>query len=404
MQKFRSLLILSCTSILLTSCGLFANPSSNELEEEIVDNTENEEIEEPTSDPEPPVVDNKKVVSLYAVGDNLIHSPIFNYAQQDDGTYDFKPIYQHIAEDIKNADLAFINQESPIAGDDLGFSGYPSFNTPSDMIPNLVDLGFDLVVGSNNHTLDKGTRGVYNTVEYWQEYEDDILFTGIFNSLQHRDAIPIIERNDITFSVLTYTYGTNGIIPEEPYFVNYFDPELITEDVARAQEMSDFIIVSAHWGDEHAFAPNQMQEEYAQLFADLGVDLVIGTHSHTIQPIEWVTGENGNETLVIYSLGNLIAASVSDINLLGGSVSLDIVKDEEDLYIENITFEPLVIHYTMNTPGDINSRSNFEVYKLDEYSDDLAAQHALNGYQDNVISIENYQNIVNEVINAEHLK
>src|SRR5699024_11834018 len=117
-----------------------------------------------------------------------------------------------------------------------------------------------------------------------------LVFTAVINDQADRHNILIIEVNGLNFSVLTYTYGTNWINPEFPYLLNYFDPELITNDVQRAQEMSDFVIVAAYMGDEHSFTANQMQLEYAQLFADLGVDLVVGGHSHTIQPIESITG------------------------------------------------------------------------------------------------------------------
>lgn len=394
-------LILSSFLLLLTGCSFSSSDSeglNNELDkasEEPVENFENtrEDIEE----------DSRNIVSFYAVGDNLIHEQIIDYAKQEDGHFDFKPIYRNLSEDIKHADLAFINQESIIGGDELGFSGYPSFNTPSDMAEDLVELGFDIVSGSNNHSLDKGTTGIKNTLAYWDQYKDEVLFTGVFNDQEHRDNIPIIEANGLNFSVLTYTYGTNGINPEFPYLLNYFDPELITNDVQRAQEMSDFVIVAAHMGDEHSFTANQMQLEYAQLFADLGVDLVVGGHSHTIQPIEWITGENGNEMLMVYSLGNFVAATTSDINLLGGSLSLDFVEDDGEYSIENVLFEPHVIHY--ETPdGDIDSRTNFELFKLDEYPNELAKQHALNNYEDNIIRVENYQRIVNEVIDSDFLE
>ena len=334
----------------------------------------------------------------------MIHSQIFNYAQTEDGIYDFKPIYMNFADDLQNADLAFINQESIIGGDDLGFSGYPTFNTPSDMAENLVDLGFDIVVGSNNHSLDKQTAGVQNTLSYWAEFEDEILFTGVFDSQEHRDEIPIVEVNGLTFSVLTYTYGTNGVIPEAPYQINYFDPELITNDVTCAQEMSNFVVVAAHMGDEHSLSANQMQLDYAQLFADLGVDLMMGSHSHTIQPIEWVTGENGNETLVVYSLGNFLASTPSDINLLGGSLHLNFVEENDEHFIDDVRFEPHLIHYEEEVEGDISSRTNFKIFKLNEYPDELAEKHALNNFEDNIISVENYQTIVEDVINVKFLE
>lgn len=406
--KKRFLIMLSLFSIFITSCSIFPDSQNNDPEapDEETGNID-DSVKEPQTDsddlPEESEEDEQTVVSFYGVGDNLIHEQIFDYAQVDD-TFDFKPIYKNIEDQISTADLSFINQESIIGGDELGFSGYPAFNTPSAMTKDLVDLGFDIVGGSNNHTLDKGTQGVLNTINYWADYADDILFTGAFDSQEHRDTIPIVEVNGLKFSVLTYTYGTNGLVPEHSYLVNYFDPDLITDDVKRAQELSDFVIVSAHWGDEHVFSPNQMQFDYAQLFADLEVDLVVGTHSHTIQPLEWVTGKHGNETLVIYSLGNLVASTTSDFNLLGGSVSLNFVADEEEFSIEEVVFEPHVIHYELGTPGEISSRTNFEIYPLADYTDELAAQHALVDFEDNIISVENYMEIVDDVIDEDFLE
>lgn len=346
----------------------------------------------------------EKRISFVGVGDNLIHSGIFEDAQMEDGTYDFKPIYQHVAADIKEADIAFINQETILGGDDWGFSGYPAFNTPSAMAGDLADLGFDLVNGASNHSLDIGTRGVLNSVETFSDYEE-MIYTGVFNSQEQRDTIPTFVRDGITFSLLAYTYGTNGVMPEYPYLVNYFDEETITRDIQRAKEISDVVLVSAHWGDEHALAPNQFQQTYAQLFADLEVDMVIGTHPHTIQPIEWITGENGNETLVVYSLGNFMAATKSDINLLGGMVSLEFVEAEPgEISVENVTWDPLVIHYENAIPNDISTRSQFAVYKLNDYTAELANKHGLNGIDGNSISVEEYQQLTEEVIDEVYLE
>lgn len=407
MKKIKPFFTGIIISTILFGCSTADDTNDNITEENLESDTQ-EEVVEPEEDTdlseEVDEVDLKETVTFFGIGDNLIHDPIIWEAEVGEDAFDFSPIYKKLETDIQNADLAYINQETIIGGDEFGYSGYPTFNTPSDMIPSLIDAGFNMATGSNNHTLDMGTRGVYNSVNYWNEYKDDIFFTGMFESQEHRDTIPILEKNGMTFSVLSYTYGTNGIFPEEPYFVNYFDADLITDDVERAKEVSDFVIVAAHWGDEHAYFPNQMQLDYAQLFADLGVDVVLGTHSHTIQPVEWLTGEDGNETLIIYSLGNAVASSVSDVNMLGGSISFDFVNEGDDYYVENVYFDPLVIHYQLEYNGDARRWYGYEIYKLDDYTDDLANSHGLQGYLENVIRIETFQNTVNEVIDEEFLR
>lgn len=385
----------------ITGCSTVIEAPTLETDEGVdVVPDESEIVEEDHVEVEPEPEPEQRV-SFFSLGDNLIHSFVYRYAHVGNGVYDFTPIYKNLATDIQEADIAYINQETVLGGDHKGFSGYPNFNTPSGMSNSLAELGFDIVNGNNNHALDMGTDGLLNSLAYWAEFGDDVLFTGTFESQEHRDTIPVLERDGVKISFLTYTYGTNSHVREASYQINYFDPELITEDVKRAQELSDFVVLAAHWGDEYSMVPNQMQLDYAQLFADLEVDVVLGSHPHTIQPIEWVTGKTGHETLVIYSLGDVVSSAVKDITLLGGSVSFDLVKVGKDKSIENVHFEPNVNHYEASTPGNINTRTNFEVIKLKDYTHELEQRHALNGHEGNVVTYDYFIGIVNEVISEE---
>ena len=391
-------------SVFLFACSSNGSSDSNETISEEV-NSESASLieEEQSSAVEEMEKDEDTRVSFVGVGDNLIHDSVLYTALEDDGSYDFTPIYDNIAESVDEADLAFLNQETIFAGPDYPYTGYPAFNTPDEMGQNMYDLGFDLVNGATNHTLDYDYPGAIHAVNVWNQF-DDLLFTGTFLDEESRNTVPTIERKGITFSFLAYTYGTNGIEPDTDWRVAYFDEEKIREDVARAKEVSDVVIVSAHWGDENTPVLNEFQEYYAQLFADLEVDVVVGTHPHIIQSIEWVTGENGNETLVIYSLGNLIAHSLEDFNTLGGMISFDFVDRDEGITIENVLFEPTVSHYTAKLEDIENSRREFKIYMLDEYTNDIAALHGLNGYNGIEITQENYQEMVNEIIPAEFLQ
>lgn len=346
----------------------------------------------------------EKVISFIGVGDNLIHDSIFRDAELADGTYDFKFIYENVAEDIEEADIAFLNQETISAGDDYPYSGYPAFNTPPEIAQDMNDLGFDFVNGATNHALDYDYPGALNSLAVWNAQEN-VVYAGIYESQADRDEIRTIEREGVTFSFLTYTYGTNGIQPDTSYRVAYFDEEQIRQDVANAKNVSDVVIVSAHWGDENTQEVNEMQRTYAQLFADLEVDVVIGTHPHILQPIEWVTGANQNQTLVVYSLGNFIAHSLTDYNTLGGMVTFDfIVADDDKVTVENVQFEPTVSHYAAD-PGNVeNTRRDFKIYKLEDYSEGLASEHGLNGYEGLEITPDNYLSIAKNVIPAEMLE
>lgn len=384
-------------ALLLSGCGNEKVEEPMETSSEIISTSESSgNLEEQRNE--------EKRVSFLGVGDNLIHNVIFEEAQLEDGSFDFKPMFENVSDDIEKVDLAFINQETLIGGDEFGFSGYPTFNTPSNMAGNLNELGFDLVNGASNHSLDKGKQGIINTLEIWDKQED-MVFTGVFDSQKERDTIPVIERDGVTFSFLAYTYGTNGIEPDVSYRLNYFDEDLITQDIERAKEVSDFVIVSAHWGDEHMLEPNDFQKDYAQLIADLEVDAVIGTHPHVIQPVEWVEGKNGNQTLVVYSLGNFLSAmsTGTENNMLGGMISFDFVMTEEEKAIENVKWDATVMQYTGIKNENTDSRNHFRIYQLDEYTEELASQHALNSSQGNQLSKESLQQTTENVIDAEFL-
>lgn len=345
------------------------------------------------------------VVSFKGVGDNLIHDTIYLDALQEDGTYDFTGMYKSVKKDMKDADIAFINQETMLGGVELGLSGYPTFNSPTEIAKNLKSTGFNLVNLATNHSMDKYQRGINNTLDAFRNAKG-MVFDGIYDSQEAFDTIPTFEVNGITFSFLAYTYGTNGIPAENSYSVSYFDEARISQDVKEAKEISDVVIVSAHWGDENSFTPNAFQKSYAQLFADLGVDVVIGTHPHVIQPIEWVEGVEGNKTLVVYSLGNFIGGMLTTNNAINGMIEFDFVQDHEtkEISVENVNWVPMIIHFEGNQNNILAERWNYKSYKVSEYSDDLASKHVLNGYGGNVVSIDYIMNVQKQVISEEFLE
>lgn len=325
--------------------------------------------------------EDKNKVSFLAVGDNIGHERVYTYAdknagEEGDGKYDFKPSYKYMVDTIKKADLSYVNQESIIGGDSLGISGYPAFNSPEQLAGDLVETGFDMINGASNHSLDKGWAGVQNAAALWRNYKN-VIYAGTYDSQEDADTIRVIERNGIKFSLLSYTYGTNGYEAPNDFAVPLFDENKIKEDVKRAKEVSDVVIVSAHWGVEGEAQVSAMQKSYAQLFADLGVDLVIGTHPHVIQPMEWVEGTKGNKTLVAYSLGNFLSTMETVDTQLEGMLSLDFVKKDNKISIENVVWTPLVNHF-----GD----GSFCVMPLKEYTKELNSVHYVLAQQPDAIT------------------
>lgn len=341
------------------------------------------------------------VVSFMGVGDNLIHDTVYKDALQEDGTYDFTDMYANFSEDLKNTDIKFINQETVLGGVDLGLSGYPTFNSPTEIAKNLESVGFNLVNLASNHCLDRMEQGIANELAAFDE--TNIVHDGVYNTQEEFDTIPTFTKNGITFSFLAYTYGTNGIQPTYTYNVSYFDDAQIQSDVQRAKEISDVVIVSAHWGDENTFEPNDFQKHYAQLFADCGVDVVIGTHPHTIQPVEWIEGSEGNKMLCVYSLGNFIGGMLTTDNAIGGEIKFDFIKKGKNISIENVEWIPTIIHFEGDQANIMEERSNYQAYKVSQYTDKLAKKHVLNNYEGNVVSLEYIDSKTREVISAEFL-
>ncbi|QKS43805.1 CapA family protein [Paenibacillus cellulosilyticus] len=269
-------------------------------------------------------------VTLAAIGDVLIHRPIYREAEQKDGTYDFSSVFQLVKNTMLQPDLLIANQESMIGGKEIGLSTYPSFNSPHEVGDTLKDVGVDFVTVANNHTLDRGEKAIQSALKYWDKI--GMPYTGAFKSKADQAKIRTITRNDITSSVLAYTYGTNGIaVPTgKDYLVNLIDMNKIEADVKQAKQVSDVVVVAMHWGTEYEDFPNKQQQQLAQQLADLGVDIVIGNHPHVLQPPAWLEGQDGHQTFVWYSLGNYISSQEGVKKQIGGIGYLDVVKTTVD--------------------------------------------------------------------------
>ena len=285
----------------------------NEVENtESVDNIQAETeqaVDITTKEPEISDVYSGPTVTLTMVGDVLLHTPVEESCQAEDGSYDFSILFANVKDEVQAADIAIVNQEVIIGGEELGVSGYPSFNAPYEVADALADTGFDVILHGTNHAMDQGKKGITNCLSNWEKKYPDIKILGINKSQDAQDTITVLEQNGIKIAVLNYTYGLNGIaLPSDmPYAVNLLDEEKVKADIASAKEQSDFVIVCPHWGTEYSLQPDSMQKKWTKIFAESGADLVLGTHPHVIEPIEWVEDETtGHQMLVYYSLGNFV--------------------------------------------------------------------------------------------------
>lgn len=324
-------------------------------------------------------------VHFVAVGNNLPEDRIGAWADAqagttDDGLYDYTAIYEPIKGYIESADLAYVKEETHCGGDDIGPAGYPSFNTTDAMADALVATGFDLVGSASNHSYDWGYFGANDhSCALWKK--KNVVFTGTASSEADASRIATIERNGITFALLDYTYGVNGYEASDlpSYAVNFIDKNRIAADVSRAREQADVVLVAMHWGTENLMEADDYQTEYAQYLADLGVDVVLGSHPHVIGPMTWLNGKDGHRTLVAYSLGNFLSRheSPQPKNELEGMLSCDFVRGENgSVGIENVVWTPLV-NYT--------DGQTYAVYALKDFTNELAANDAVfSGLEDPV--------------------
>ena len=341
------------------------------------------------------------VVSFLACPDNLIHPCIYYdaleraaennnlTAQYDDlhnQTYDFRQIYTNLEDMISSADISYINQESLIGGTSRRPHGYPCFNTPNAMGNTVVDIGFDLVNVAHNHMLDSGnTDFLEHCNEFFESKSVDVI--GYYPDESSTENITVIEKNGIKIAFLTYTYGTNGfeLDNKSDFVIPYFDEELISKQVEIAKNISDFVIVSCHWGDENTHKVNWTQNHQAEFLTELEVDVVLGMHPHCIQPMEWKTSSNGKRTLVVYSLGNFVSGMDRGINNLGCMLSLQIIKDAQtgEITLDSPTAIPFVNHYIKaeEVASDDKGYRDYTIYLLKDYTEDLAAIHGAHSYE-----------------------
>ena len=396
MRKFA---IIIAMLLLLCSCRKLEEESiettaQTELQTEIITEIKTEPATE--IETEPPVdTTNDGIVSILMAGDVLLHDKVANSGKMNDGTYNYDHMFSNVRSDIENADIAIVNQEVILGGRDLGLSGYPSFNGAFEVGDAIVSSGFDVVLHATNHALDKGKKGLLSCISFWEETYPEIAYLGISDTKEKSEEIYVVEKEGIRFAILNYTYGTNGIpLPSDmPYCVNILNKDRIKDDVSRAKEISDFVIVCPHWGTEYILTADNNQKYWTDVFFDAGVDLVIGTHPHVVEPGELIE-RDGHSMLGYYSIGNYINATAQTgagiaNRMLGALADITVSKTENDVAITDYGIIPIVSHVK-------SGEGQCTVYKLDDYTEELASQNEII-YSDSSFSLTYLQDLCEKV-------
>ncbi|MBE6825791.1 MAG: CapA family protein [Ruminococcus sp.] len=340
-----------------------------------------EETTQPPTETLPLIQD--ATVSFLAVGDNLVQTSVYKTAAshaEEGEDYDFSYCYQHVADRIAAADVAFINQETVIAeGYEVSGSNF-NFNSPPELGYEVLELGFDVICHANNHALDKGTGGLSATLDFWDarmaESETPIQVIGAYRDAEDMSNYRIAEVNGMTIGYLAYTEHINGYrVPEDsPIKIPLTsDTALIESQIKELSGMVDAVVVSAHWGNEDT---HTVRDDVKTLAADMiewGADVILGTHSHTLETMEYITRSDGTKGFVFYSLGNFISAQTDNFNMVGGMAEFNLHFDADtmDVTVEDVRLTPVITHY------DNGSLRNIRVYPYDKYTDELVAGHGV---------------------------
>ena len=426
------------------------------------------------TEPEEEEVFEEYDVTLLAFGDNLMHMGIVNTGRRDDGSYEYSFLFENMQKYLDRADVKIINQETILGGNELGFSGFPAFNSPTEVGDAIAAAGFNVVLHATNHAFDQQMQGIENCCAFWQKYPE-ILMVGINaeeetaedadaaaaetdddtdtnedadtadadgaatgtadneaaadnhaaaadrdgvagaasgssatdrdtaaadedmeevreDGVAEIDGIPCLTVEGVTFAVLNYTYGPNmETLPsslrghlnmlcaynEQSGAIDFttLNPQ-VPEDIRVAREVADIVVVCPHWGTEYVAEPSSYQRDFAQQMADAGADVIIGTHPHVPQPVEWITAADGSETLCYYSLGNYVSTQKQALSMLEGMAWVVFHVDEEGVTLtrEDSGVLPLVCHYTS---GPVRFGN---VYALEDYTEELAQRHGIWNY------------------------
>ena len=345
-------------------------------------------------------------IQLMMVGDNLLHMGIVRTGKQADGSYNYDFLFEGIKDFLDTAEIKMINQETIFGGNVLGFSGFPAFNSPTEVGDAIVKAGFNVVLHASNHAADKKIEGLKHCVAYWEQYPE-VTMAGIHE--EGESPVRLLTIEGIDFAILNYTYGPNlETMPdaikghldmlcdydEATGKINFtkLHPDVLT-DIAKAEEMADVVIVCPHWGTEYTTKPSVYQQQFAMQMAEAGADVIIGTHPHVVQPVEWIEAENGNRALCYYSLGNYVSTQKKPLCMLEAMawISFRVTEGKVAIDREGTGVLPMVCHYTAN-PVRLES-----VYLLEDYTEEKAASHGIKSYGGVDIYLGDLQTWCNEV-------
>ncbi|MFC2110975.1 CapA family protein [Bacteroidota bacterium] len=305
-------------------------------------------------------------VSLIFVGDIMGHDPqIASAFDTATGSYDYDFTFKNIGHIVGNVDFAIANLEVTLAGQP--YTGYPKFSSPDELASSCKKVGFDVLVTSNNHSCDRGKDGILRTLNILDSLK--IKHTGTFRDSLERDTcnLLVLKKGNMSLGLLNYSYGTNGEPIPFPTKVNQIDTTLMLFDIEKSKKDSlDKLIVLVHWGLEYKSHPSQKQLSLSKFLFKNGVDIVIGSHPHVLQRIEYhAKTDTTKESFIVYSLGNFVSNQRTRKRDGGLMLELTLTKTNNETIISDMGY-----HLTWVNKPKINGKTNFEIIPCLEYEND----------------------------------
>ena len=334
--------------------------------------------------------------TVLSTGDIMVHSPQLSGAYvPSSGLYDFSAFFKETASYFKNADLSIGNLEVTFGGNEgREYSGYPMFNTPDSLADAIKESGLNFLLTANNHSYDTGLDGLKRTVSVLKQ--KGIEYTGT-KETETESAYQVKVINNINIGLINYTYETspqnptegrkylNGsvISAEANNLINSFSYNKIeafyTDIEAKLAQMrndgAEFLVVYIHWGNEYQTTPNTHQKSIAQRLCNMGVDIIIGSHPHVIQPVELITSEDSSHTTVcLYSTGNAVSNQRQELMTScpsghtedGMLFEFTLKKTKDGVFLTGLNLIPTWVNKYLE-----NGRYQYTIYPL-ENPDDLS--------------------------------
>ena len=333
---------------------------------------------------EPTPANDPTTVEVMMIGDVLMHDELVTSGLQEDGSYDFHFLFDHIHPYIDAANVRILNQETVMGEPERGYSlrmgdAGPIMNTPTALADTEANLGFNVILKATNHTYDLGYSGLGHELDYWGAAHPTIPVIGVNNpnaaqdddSQNWVDNVYVGDFNGMRIGFLNYTWATNENIDAEtdPLYISYLSDDKVRADVEKARAAgAEMLIACPHWGIEYDTTPSEEEMHYSQLFCELGVDVIFGCHPHVLQPVELLQNAEGHKTVCFYSMSDFVCAGLMQTNALMGGVARTTLERAADgtCSVSAASIVPTVICYTTG--------SHMSAYPLTEWTEELAAE------------------------------